>query len=416
MLKSRFNIKNDDRICDVNCFLNEQTIIVKDITNSLHNKKERFINLSSIHKITNTNKSFTIYYDNGKEISFYDQEFNVINEWLNAIHINISSNSSQITEKSFNIIAEISRSKYSVIKLVENKSTHKQYAMKIINKSLLSAQNKIHTAMTERNILMQVNHPFIVNLYYSFQNTTNFYFVMEYMKSGDLFNCIKNSRRLRLEDIKLYVAEIALAIHYLHSLNIVYRDLKPENIMLTEDGHIKLIDFNLSKELTQKELFCHSFSGTIEYLAPEIVQKEKYGKEVDWWSLGILIFEMVFNRTPFKTRSQEKTLSKIAAAKFMIPDCGNIDLVNLIDGLLRKDPKKRFCYKDVMSHPFFHPLDFTDVLKKKYKPLNLPKQISITKASQDLDHTQDLSSSIDQELIYIPDFYFDRSSKNLFHE
>ena len=153
--------------------------------------KERFINLSSIHKITNTNKSFTIYYDNGKEISFYDQEFNVINEWLNAIHINISSNSSQITEKSFNIIAEISRSKYSVIKLVENKSTHKQYAMKIINKSLLSAQNKIHTAMTERNILMQVNHPFIVNLYYSFQNTTNFYFVMEYMKSGDLFNCIK---------------------------------------------------------------------------------------------------------------------------------------------------------------------------------------------------------------------------------
>lgn len=300
---------------------------------------------------------------------------------------------------------------------MENKDTHKQYAMKIVNKSFLSCQNKISTALTERNILERVNHPFIISLDYAFQSSTAFYFCMEFMKFGDLFTHMQNSRRLKFEEIKLYVAEIAIAIHYLHGLNIVYRDLKPENIMLTEDGHIKLIDFNLSKELSQDEPSTHSFVGTNEYLAPEIVLKESYGKEVDWWSLGILIFEMVFNRTPFQSQNQSRTLSKIANGRVMIPDCGNYDLVNLLDGLLKKDPKKRFCFKDIRNHPFFHPLDFDDVLKKKYKPLNVPKPITINKFESDFDDESDTCiirdySSIDDGLIYIPDFYLDRLCDN----
>lgn len=334
-------------------------------------------------------------------------------EWIFNIQSNIGENSTHLTEKSFNYLGEIARGKYSIVKLVENKETHKQYAMKIVNKSFLSCQNKIGTALTERNILERVNHPFIISLDYAFQSATAFYFCMEFMKFGDLFTYMQNSPRLRFEEIKLYVAEIAIAIHYLHSLNIAYRDLKPENIMLTEDGHIKLIDFNLSKELIQEQQSTHSFCGTSEYLAPEIVLKEDYGKEVDWWSLGILIFEMVFNRTPFQSQNQSRTLTKIANGRVMIPDCGNIDLVNLIDGLLRKDPKKRFCFKDIRNHPFFHPLDFDDVLKQKYKPLNKPKPITVKQTDELLDTESDDCiirdySSIDDGLIYIPDFYLDR--------
>ncbi|OHS96085.1 AGC family protein kinase [Tritrichomonas foetus] len=395
-------------------------------------QRSKSIPLKAVTKIEAGDDHFTLQLSTGKSLSFYNDNIKILVDWIFAIRTKLNgleSSSKSLTINDFNIIAEIGRGRYSTIKLVEKKDDHKQYAMKIVEKSFLVNHGSIQHALAERNIMRRVsNHPFIVTLDYAFQSPTTFYFVMEYVKGGDLFRHMKNSPRLRFEEIQLYVAEIALAIHHLHSFGIVYRDLKPENILLTEDGHIKLIDFNLSKELNGEES-TSTFCGTVEYLAPEIVNKEKYGKAVDWWSLGVMIFEMVFNRTPFACQNPNRTLAKIATGRVMIPDCRNYELVRLIDGLLRKDPKKRFCFKDIVTHPFFHPLDFNDVYKKKYTPLNKPTLISLSNsvdinlcdlcdedtqelsASSISDHSIDemMTTSLSCDLIYVPDFTLDNS-------
>lgn len=431
----------------------------------------------------------------------------------------------------FRPIKEIGKGTYGRVQLCQKIDTNEIFAVKCINKKQLYASNRLQTAIAENHILKSISFPFIINLYYAFQNKSNFFLVLEYVPGGDLkyridsskscklrkekveqknqdsqkkddaviksysvvFNYHKNQnyvdfnekcqnklihhaksiefqddefekqvetqsdsanfansddgpnspskssclkffcssplkssndppfpvsqsdnqlpkstfpssqsdndlngnvtaktanfnrksgctiQRIELDDVRLYVAEISLALNHLHQNGCIYRDLKPENVLINDDGHVKLTDFGLSKELD----CCDStktFCGTCEYLAPEIVKAVPYTNKVDWWALGILIYEMIFNRTPFRVIdgetgeiNQVKTIDKIVNKNFIMPNCPDQNLAKLIYGLLEKDPLKRFGFKELKNNEFMKVLDFDKVIRKEIKPLYLPQ-------------------------------------------
>ena len=167
---------------------------------------------------------------------------------------------------------------------------------------------------TERMILQTMQHPFLMTLQFAFQSEDKLYMVLEYMKGGELFHWLRQAKRFTEDRAKLYGAEILLALAHLHSHDIVYRDLKPENILMDEDGHLRLTDFGLSKESVSgagAEGGTKTFCGTPEYLAPEILENRGHGKAVDWWSLGVLIYEMMVGRPPFYDKNMQKMYSKV---------------------------------------------------------------------------------------------------------
>ena len=182
--------------------------------------------------------------------------------------------------------------------------------------------------------------------------------------------------------MRFYLSEIACALSYLHSLGIIYRDLKPENILLDAEGHIKLTDFGLSKEVKSMD-GANTFCGTYEYIAPEVFLKKQYGVEIDWWAVGILAYEMVMQITPFFDKSPSKMMEKIVEKDITFPCEFTSDLASLINGLLQKDPKKRFKFNDLVNHPFFHGVNWDDVINKKTKPLYVPPKDEITETQID---------------------------------
>ena len=183
---------------------------------------------------------------------------------------------------------------------VVKKDSKKVYAMKLLKKKGFSRKD-IENAMTEQRILMKSDNPFIVKLHSSFQDESNLYYCLEYIPGGELFKILKAFKKFTKDQTRLYAAEVILAIEYLHNdIKTIYRDLKPENILVNYDGHIKLTDFGLSKMSLQGTSFC----GTPYYLAPEIILNKGHGKEVDFWTFGCLIFEMLTGYPPFRNRNQ----------------------------------------------------------------------------------------------------------------
>lgn len=281
-----------------------------------------------------------------------------------------SRNLSALSIDSFTMLGMIGNGCYGKVYLARKNDTQKTYAIKVIPKNHLVECDKLQTVIRERHILAQMSHPFIVSLFYAFQSRTNFYLCLEYIPGGELFTYMRRKGHIPLEEAKFYIAEIALALHHLHTLGIVYRDLKPENVMLGSDGHIKLTDFGLAKELATDST--STFCGTHEYLAPEIIKHQPYGRDVDWWTLGIFFYEMLFKRTPFSSITQFKLYQKILNKNPVIPDYPNTDVVSLIIGLLQKDPKKRYHFQDIIHHPLFADINFDELLEKKITPPFIP--------------------------------------------
>lgn len=177
------------------------------------------------------------------------------------------------------------------------------YAMKVLKKAYLKVKDRLRTKM-ERNILAAIRHPFIVKLHYAFQTEGKLYLILEFLRGGDLFTRLSKEVMFTEDDVKFYLAELALALDHLHKLGIIYRDLKPENILLDEDGHIQLTDFGLSKEsiFDDDDRKAFSFCGTVEYMAPEVVNRRGHGTAADWWSFGVLMYEMLTGSLPFTVR------------------------------------------------------------------------------------------------------------------
>ncbi|XP_014397899.1 PREDICTED: ribosomal protein S6 kinase alpha-2 [Myotis brandtii] len=184
------------------------------------------------------------------------------------------------------------------------------YAMKVLKKATLKVRDRVRSKM-ERDILAEVNHPFIVKLHYAFQTEGKLYLILDFLRGGDLFTRLSKEVMFTEEDVKFYLAELALALDHLHGLGIIYRDLKPENILLDEEGHIKVTDFGLSKEAIDHDTRAYSFCGTIEYMAPEVVNRRGHTQSADWWSFGVLMFEMLTGSLPFQGKDRKETMGLI---------------------------------------------------------------------------------------------------------
>mmetsp|Transcript_13646 Transcript_13646/g.17181 ORF Transcript_13646/g.17181 Transcript_13646/m.17181 type:complete len:302 (-) Transcript_13646:508-1413(-) len=194
----------------------------------------------------------------------------------------------RVSLEDFDILRLVGKGAYGKVHQVRKKDTGKIFAMKVMRKEMLIQTNNVSYTMTERNILRNIRHPFIAQLYYAFQTKGKVYLVMEFLNGGQMLYHMRQQAMLSEEHVRIYAAEIVLAIEYLHSLDIVHRDIKPENVLLSSDGHLRLADFGLAK-VNVTDDSAKTFCGTIEYMAPEIIKGSGHGKGVDWWSLGILI-------------------------------------------------------------------------------------------------------------------------------
>ena len=303
-------------------------------------------------------------------------DMNVIREW--AMYLRASTfQTTNITINDFDIVSIIGRGFYGKVMLCRYKKDNAFYAIKTIRKSLLINNDDTQSIFRERNILSQIRHPFIVSLLFAYQTKSKFYIGLEYVPGGDLFKRIR-SPGIPLNDVKIYVAEISLALQHLHNNGIVYRDLKPENVMIDEDGHIILTDFGLAKDISHSHS-TKTICGTADYVAPEIVSKNSYSFAVDWWALGILTYEMCFKKTPFKHWNRSIQYQKILEENPVFPENADPDVVSFISKLLVKNPLKRGSLSTLIDHEFFKGINFADIKEKKVTPSFVPKQISTEK-------------------------------------
>jgi len=222
--------------------------------------------------------------------------------------------------------------------------------------------------MTERNLLSYIRHPFIVRLHYAFQTPTCLVLVLHYCPGGNLSAMIVTEGRLQELTAQLYLAEIFMAIEYLHARQVIYRDLKPENIVMDELGHAMLTDFGLSKEGVEGLQGTKSFCGSVAYLAPEILARRGHGPPVDIYGLGVLLFEMLAGRPPYYSRDRETLFRNIVSASLNVPSTASSRATSLIHSLMRRDPAQRLGARnasEIRSHPFFFSMDFEKVLHRQ---------------------------------------------------
>lgn len=273
----------------------------------------------------------------------------------------------------FLIMAKLGQGSFGSVSLVQHRSSKEVFAMKCINKSHLYQTNKIRTVLIERKLLEQSydSNPFLINMEFAFQNATDFFIGLEYAPGGDMRRLLSKAKKITMSDLRIYLAEIAIALNSLHKQKIIYRDLKPENIVITASGHIKLTDFGLSKDISLTNS-TSTFCGTIYYLAPEIVSHHRYSYEADWYQLGVVAYELAFGKTPFDGENRLKIMNKIISNKINFPNDADPSLVDLINGLVEKNPKKRLNFDDFQNHCFFNNFSFEEVKEKRIVPSFIP--------------------------------------------
>lgn len=288
----------------------------------------------------------------------------------------------EVTLKDFEVLGVIGRGTFGKVFLAKFKKTQVLYAIKSLRKDVLVEAGQIENVKLEKEILLACDHPFLAGMEFVFQNDTRLYFVIEFLKGGELYKHFLKKRRFQEEEAKFYSAQIAMAIGHLHKQKILHRDLKLENIMINGDGYVKVIDFGLAKILNDDNL-AMSFCGTPEYLAPEMVKQEGHDKGVDWWSLGVLIYEMTIGVTPFFSKSRLTLINNIKKEEVIFPDKKKYkidysdDFVDIVLKLLNKDKKERLGSKgdieEILEHPYFASLDLEALVKKEIKPPYTPE-------------------------------------------
>ncbi|TMW64456.1 hypothetical protein Poli38472_013078 [Pythium oligandrum] len=294
-----------------------------------------------------------------------------------------------LTIHDFEMVSVLGKGSFGAVMLVRFKKDGRIFALKIIKKTNMDKAD-IRNAMEERQILQRINHPYICSLVFAFQTNERLYLGMKYYAAGDLFYHLNMRGQLRVKDAQLYSAELVLAISYLHELNILYRDLKPSNVMIDSDGHIGVVDFGLSKQhIYGSSHGVKTLSGTAEYVAPEaLTQMEdgsrSYGKAYDWWSLGIVLYEMLVGESPFYDKNEHKMLRKIAYADAVFPPDFPREALDLVRGLLCKDPSRRLGsermggVEAIKSDRFFRGIDWEKLARREIPANWKPKLTSET--------------------------------------
>ena len=277
----------------------------------------------------------------------------------------------KIKLKDYEQLKTVGLGSYGRVRLCKHKKTGDIFVMKILKKNEIIKQKQVDHVYSEFNILVSLKHPFIVQLLgYNFDDPKYVYFILEYIQGGELFTLLRTKRTFPIPQARFYIAHIITIFEYLHSKNIVYRDLKPENILINKNGYLKLTDFGFAKQLENEKTY--TLCGTPEYLAPEIILNKGHGKAVDWWTLGILLYEMLVGIDPFSDDDPMKTYQKILKGKINFPKTINKDAKSLIKHLLTQDTSKRFgCLKsgvkDILNHRFFEGFDW-----KNFVYLSMP--------------------------------------------
>lgn len=329
--------------------------------------------------------------------------------------------SAKVNADSFEKLRLLGKGDVGKVYLVREKQSNRLYAMKVLNKREMIERNKIKRALAEQEILATSNHPFIVTLYHSFQSRDYLYLCMEYCMGGEFFRALqtRETKSICESDARFYAAEVTAALEYLHLMGFIYRDLKPENILLHQSGHIMLSDFDLSKQNERAKnpgvSFGHksgtvmggmhlsstegpsidtkacidgfrtnSFVGTEEYIAPEVIRGKGHTSAVDWWTLGILIYEMLYGTTPFKGSDRKKTFANVLKRDVKFPDSRypiSSNCKSLIRKLLIKDEEKRLGSKtgasEIKNHAFFKNTQWA--LLRHQKPPMIPVLTKSTK-------------------------------------
>ena len=271
-------------------------------------------------------------------------------------HINKDTTTKgKYTLNDFQILRTLGTGSFGRVHLTRSIHNGRFYAMKVLKKQRVVQMKQIEHTNDERRMLKLAQHPFIIRMWGTFQDCHNLFMIMDYIEGGELFSLLRKSQRFPTPVAKFYAAEVFLAIEYLHSLDIIYRDLKPENILLDKNGHIKLTDFGFAKEVQD---VTYTLCGTPDYIAPEVVATKPYNKSVDWWSFGILIFEMLTGYTPFYDPTPMKTYENILNGSITYPDYLPPDILDLLQKLIVKDLTQRLGNlqggsDDVKNHPWF---------------------------------------------------------------
>lgn len=303
----------------------------------------------------------------------------------------VNRDSERVGPDCFELLTVLGKGGYGKVfqvRKVQGSQMGKIFAMKVLKKAKIvrNAKDTAHTR-AEREILETVRHPFIVDLWYAFQTGGKLYLILECLSGGELFMQLEKEGIFMEDTACFYLSEITLALGHLHSNGIIYRDLKPENIMLNHEGHIKLTDFGLCKESIHDGTVTHTFCGTIEYMAPEILNRSGHNRAVDWWSLGALMFDMMTGSPPFTGENRKKTIDKILKCKICLPPYLTPDARDLIKKLLKKNAPQRLgsgkgdC-ADIQRHPFFRHINWDDLLHKRVEPPYRPSLQSDEDVSQ----------------------------------
>ena len=313
----------------------------------------------------------------------------------------------------FERIRVLGKGAFGKVLLVRNKLNRQIYAMKILKKNHVINKRQVAHTMSERHVLGRSRHPFVVQMHCAFQTVDKLIFVLDYCAGGDLYYHISRNGRLTESRCKFYAAELAEALSHLHSRGVVYRDLKPENVMITAKGHVKLVDFGLSKQNVKSAVEgASSYCGTPEYLAPEVMRdqsKRNYGTAIDWWSLGALMYEMLTGLPPWYSRDRETLFNGIKHGELTFPQYVSIEARGVLKDFLCRDPLQRLgvqgSIRQIREHPFFANIDWEKLIRRELIPPWLPKQ----KSQQDSTMREISGRKVDEEdLETMSTLYFDK--------
>jgi len=279
-----------------------------------------------------------------------------------------SPETEKVGPNSFELVRLLGRGSFGEVFQVRHKRTDEVYAMKVLQKSRILSSNLLRYAVTERNILAYVRHPYIVSLHYAFQTQSHLVLVLQYCPRGNLQHLLSREKRLQEPLAHLYAAEILLALMHLHERKTVFRDLKPDNVVIDEARHAMLTDFGLSKEGVAGQRGTKSFCGSVAFLAPEILLRKGHGHTVDIYNLGVLLFDMLTGLPPFYHPDRETLFANIKHARLVVPHYVSKTARAFIEALMEREPSRRLgvaSTADVQGHPYFADTDFGALMRRE---------------------------------------------------
>ncbi|TKA72823.1 hypothetical protein B0A49_05290 [Cryomyces minteri] len=328
-------------------------------------------------------KAAAAYAERQKTLGQAGAEWNEIEYGTGALKIGVKfveNRQKSLSIEDFELLKVVGKGSFGKVMQVMKRDTRRIYALKTIRKAHIISRSEVAHTLAERSVLSQINNPFIVPLKFTFQSPEKLYFVLAFVNGGELFHHLQKEQRFDINRSRFYAAELLCALECLHGFNVIYRDLKPENILLDYTGHIALCDFGLCKLDMKDEDKTNTFCGTPEYLAPELLHGSGYTKTVDWWTLGVLLYEMLTGLPPFYDENTNDMYRKILTEPLHFPGPEIVPPAarDLLSKLLDRDANRRLGVNgaaEIKAHHFFHSIDWRKLLDRKYEPSFKPNVV-----------------------------------------